>query len=578
VTTMQPHVAPPAVRQAAGPIVLSLADDADRQAIYAIRHRVYSDELHQHPANRDGLLRDALDDVNTYVVAKREGAVIGFVAITPPSARGYSIDKYFVRDDLPITFDDRLYEIRILTVVPEARASLVAPLLMYGAFRYVDWCGATTIVGIGRREILQLYTHIGMRPLGWTARSGAVEYELMMVDIAEARASAEALEPLIGRLERQIDWQMTGITFRRERACYHGGAFWDELGPELDDLDRSGSIINADVLDAWFDPAPEVTAAVASHLPFALKTSPPTNCEGMRRVIARARGVPESAILPGAGSSDLIFLAFRRWLTARSRVLILDPMYGEYAHVLEQVMELPADRLPLSRADDYALNLDVAREQVARGYDWVVLVNPNSPTGRHVPRGRLRALIEGAPPTTRFWIDETYVDFVGPGRSLEQDAARSTNVIVCKSMSKAYALSGVRAAYLCGAPRLIDELRPHSPPWAVSLPGQIAACKAIEATEYYAARWRETSMLREALGGQLAALGWDVIPGTANFLLCHPPEAGPTAAAVVAAARERGLFVRDVRGMGRSLGTHALRIAVKDARTNQRMVEILREI
>jgi histidinol-phosphate/aromatic aminotransferase/cobyric acid decarboxylase-like protein len=149
-------------------------------------------------------------------------------------------------------------------------------------------------------------------------------------------------------------------------------------------------------------------------------------------------------------------------------------------------------------------------------------------------------------------------------------------VMVCKSMSKAYALSGVRVAYLCGPPALIDDLRPHCPPWSVSLPGQMAACAALRATEYYRRMWHATHVLRTELQSGLEALGWDVVPGCANFLLCGLPTSGPDAAELVSRTRRLGLFVRDVDNMGQSLSRHALRVAVKDRSTNHRMVELLR--
>ena len=155
-------------------------------------------------------------------------------------------------------------------------------------------------------------------------------------------------------------------------------------------------------------------------------------------------------------------------------------------------------------------------------------------------------------------------------------AAASANVIVCKSMSKVYALSGVRAAYLCGPEPIIAELRGLTPPWAVGLPAQVAAVAALQDPDYYAARYAETHRLREALAEELSRFdGWKVLPGIANFLLCHLPDSGPTAAALVTQCRAQGLFLRDVGAMGRSFGDHALRIAVKDATTNQRMVETL---
>jgi Histidinol-phosphate/aromatic aminotransferase and cobyric acid decarboxylase len=177
---------------------------------------------------------------------------------------------------------------------------------------------------------------------------------------------------------------------------------------------------------------------LAKHLTFALKTSPPTNCDGMRRAIARARGVPADSILPGAGSSDLIFTGLGLWVSPRSRVLILDPMYGEYAHLLGTVIGARVDRLMLSRARGYAVDLEELAARVSCGCDWVVLVNPNSPTGRHVPRQRLESVLSAAPKTTRWWIDETYVEYAGLDQSLEAFAASSSNVVICKSMSKVY--------------------------------------------------------------------------------------------------------------------------------------------
>jgi histidinol-phosphate/aromatic aminotransferase/cobyric acid decarboxylase-like protein/GNAT superfamily N-acetyltransferase len=561
-----------------GTIALALATERDREAIYAIRHQVYARELGQHAPNADARLTDALDAVNVYLVARIGGTVAGFVSITPPGDAGYSIDKYFARDDVAVRFDRGLYEVRLLTVSQPHRGAQIAVLLMYAALRYLDSAGATTVVAIGRLDLLGMYTRAGLTPLGLRAKSGSVTYELMAAEVHDLRARASLSRDMLARLERIVDWQLEGVPFRITDGCYHGGAFFDAIGDEFDTLDTRDRVISADVLDAWFDPAPAVVDKVARYLPFALKTSPPTGCEGMRRAIARARGVPEESILPGAGSSDLIFAGLRQWITPASRVLILDPMYAEYAHVLESVIGARVDRLPLPRARGYDVDVDELAARAARGYDWIVLVNPNSPTGRHVPRAQLERVLSTASSATRWWIDETYVEYAGPGQSLEAYAAASTNVVVCKSMSKVYALSGVRAAYLCGPSRMMEELRPQCPPWSVSLPGQIAACEALQNIAYYQGRWAETHRLREALSASLGRMGWDVVPGCANFLLCHLPATQPEAAALVEACRKHNLFVRDVANMGTGFDTRTLRIAVKDAATNAAMIEVLQEV
>ena len=112
-------------------------------------------------------------------------------------------------------------------------------------------------------------------------------------------------------------------------------------------------------------------------------------------------------------------------------------------------MRCRVDRLALVRENDYAVNLVDLESKLASNYDLVVLVNPNSPTGRHIPRASLEAMLDRVPMHTRVWVDETYIEYAGADQSLEMFAARSENVIVCKSMSKVYALSGARVAYLC---------------------------------------------------------------------------------------------------------------------------------
>jgi histidinol-phosphate/aromatic aminotransferase/cobyric acid decarboxylase-like protein len=362
-------------------------------------------------------------------------------------------------------------------------------------------------------------------------------------------------------------------------SCYHGGAFFNAIGPEFNHLERRHSVIAADVLDAWFPPSPKVIAALTADLPWLLRTSPPTHSEGMTRVIARARGVEPENILPGAGSSDLIFLAFRQWLNRSSRVLILDPTYGEYAHVLEKVIGCRVDRLVLGRDQDYRVDLAELEQQAQQGYDFIVLVNPNSPTGQSVPRRELEASLRKIPASTRVWLDETYIEYAGPNQSLERFTTRSENVVICKSMSKVYALSGVRAAYLCGPETILAGLRSITPPWAVSLPAQVAAIAALQAPDYYAARYAETHVLRTEFASELQQFdGWKILPGIANFVLCHLPQEGLSAAALVTECRRHNLFLRNADAMGSTFGDCAVRIAVKDAETNRRMLDILKQV
>jgi histidinol-phosphate/aromatic aminotransferase/cobyric acid decarboxylase-like protein len=246
---------------------------------------------------------------------------------------------------------------------------------------------------------------------------------------------------------------------------------------------------------------------------------------------------------------------------------------------LEKVVGCRVDRLLLPSERSYQFDPTTLRDHLDRQYDVIVIVNPNSPTGHAAAADALREALVRVPVATRVWLDETYVEYVGADQSLERFAARRPNIVVCKSMSKVYALSGLRAAYLCASPQIINELRLLTPPWVVGLPAQVAAVKALEDSEYYAARYQETHALRYQLAEELSAFpGVTVFPGVANFLLCQLPADGPDAATVVQRCRSRGLFVRNASSMGSCLGDRAIRIAVKNAATNQRMVNILQSV
>jgi histidinol-phosphate/aromatic aminotransferase/cobyric acid decarboxylase-like protein len=321
-----------------------------------------------------------------------------------------------------------------------------------------------------------------------------------------------------------------------------------------------------------------VLSSLQEYLPWLIRTSPPTQGEGLREAVAAHRGVLPENILLGAGSSDLIYRAFRHWLRRESRVLILDPTYGEYQHVLENVIGCRVERLTLSRDDGYKVNVDELSQRIEEGYDLVVLVNPNNPTGRHVRRAELENVLRKVPPETRVWIDEAYIDYVGAAESLERFAAASENIVVCKSMSKVYALSGMRVAYLCACPQQLSDLASLTPPWVVGLPAQVAAVRALEDTEYYEEQYRKTHLLRAEAHEALLSMGIrEIVPGEANFLMFHLEEFQPAAPQIISLARKEGIFLRNVASMGSKLESRALRIAIKDSASNNRVVEAVRQ-
>jgi histidinol-phosphate/aromatic aminotransferase/cobyric acid decarboxylase-like protein len=106
----------------------------------------------------------------------------------------------------------------------------------------------------------------------------------------------------------------------------------------------------------------------------------------------------------------------------------------------------------------------------------------------------------------------------------------------------------------------------------------VAAVNALDDPDYYARRYRQTNTLCSRLVDELSALGqMQLVPGVANFVLCHLDPDAPEAATVLQRCQEYNVFLRDASTTAPALGKRALRIAVKDSETNGRMVEVLRK-
>ena len=437
-------------------------------------------------------------------------------------------------------------------MLKENRNSNVALVLMFAAFRWVQSHGGLNIVAICRRDLIEMYCKAGLKPLALIAQSGKVTYELSIACIEDLKLLVKKKLWFYEALRNKIDWQLPYLFFAPS-ACYHGGSFFKAIGEDLQTLDNAKQIINADVLDAWFPPSPNVLKTIHENLSFLIQTSPPTNAEGLVRVIAEARGIKKQNILPGAGSSDLIFLSFMCLLNKKSRVLIIDPCYGEYIHVLENVVQCSVTRFNLCREEGFVVNTSSLIMEINKGYDMVVLVNPNSPTGVHAPKKAMEKIISQIPRSTIVWLDETYVEFAGSSESLEKVAVKTENAIVCKSMSKVYALSGVRVAYLCCSPHIIEVLKQFSPPWSISLPAQATAIAALLDREYYQQQYAATHVLRTSLKLSLQELGvTEIVDGLAIFY-CFICQHTFRRKMNFLNPANKEIFLRDVSNMGKNM-------------------------
>lgn len=360
--------------------------------------------------------------------------------------------------------------------------------------------------------------------------------------------------------------------------AFHGGAFFNVIGTDFSSLDRRNDVISADVLDAWYDPSPRVLSKIREHLDFSLKTSPPTYSSGLIKTISEVRGIDARQIIVGGGSSDLMFSLFPRVLKRGERVVTLDPMYGEYAHIFTDVIGADVLRYKLNKDSRFCVDLERFERFIFETKPKIVsIVNPNSPTGRYWEKEDILKLCSRFRDTL-FTVDEAYIDYAGKEKSLEKSVGEHPNLIVIKSMSKVYALSGARVAYMVCSSFIHKCINQFIPPWSVSLIGQIAGVEALKDESYYLEKYEETHVIRRAMVEKVSKVNSvRVFESCANFFLLELYQT--KADTLLSRLQSKGLFIRQCDSMSVQFQNNFVRIAVKDAVTSEGMIKkIITEI
>tara|TARA_X000001036_G_scaffold71104_1_gene62519 strand:+ start:1276 stop:2967 length:1692 start_codon:yes stop_codon:yes gene_type:complete len=536
--------------------------------ISALRHEVYASELQQYQVNSEQQLEDP---GHHFIACMVGGKLAGYISLNPPNTQPFRVSKYFSQETLDETLyskcGERLsstYEVRALTVSPEYRGKQISAQLMAYALKFVLQVEGTDIVAMGHANVVELYKKIGM-----------TVFEQHGIQYGETLYYPMYLDPQIART---MNAEKISEFEEDEDVCYHGGKSWDT---SKFDFGIRDTLVVADVLDSPFPPCPEALHVLREQLERCCQESPPTQCEELIETIAETRGVQSKHVAVSSGSSSLMFSFLPQLLTSTSKVLVLSPMYGEYSHILTHVIGCEMTNFVLHKENGFEIDADELIRQ-ARQHDAVILVNPNSPTGVYC--SKMSKIVhqiqdESNSPTRckMIWVDETYIDYIPEAQSLESLVDTNPSLIVCKSMSKCYALSGLRVAYAVS--QKVTELRRFIPPWAVSLPGQLAAVAALKNPTYYNEQYEIIHQQRTVLSDKLREQNFTVLPGVANFILTFlPEETQHTSSTFIEACKQKGVFIRDAQNMGVTLGNNSVRFAIRSSGENERIIECVKEV
>lgn len=319
-------------------------------------------------------------------------------------------------------------------------------------------------------------------------------------------------------------------------------------------------------------PPREVLKALEQGMHTVLRYPDPGH-RAFKMLLSDRLGVTPDHISVGNGAAEsmaLILLGL-----APRRVGTVEPGFSEYTALSRQFGAEVYHVQGREELDWRAEPEDI--EKLMERVDLLFLGQPNNPNGIQYPVDVLQRLARNAETTgTILVVDEAFIDFIPESQrqSLASSLKEYPQVIIIRSMTKFYAIPGLRLGYAMGRPELIHAMTEKQVTWSVNGLALIAGEACLRrGGDFEQETLALVSYERKRLTEGLKALGCKVTRGEANFILAALPKPW-TATSMQAALGERGILIRSC-AMYPGLGERHVRFAVKDAEANGRLLETM---
>jgi L-threonine-O-3-phosphate decarboxylase len=314
-----------------------------------------------------------------------------------------------------------------------------------------------------------------------------------------------------------------------------------------------------------YGPSPHVREAMAR---VAIERYPDREVLVLRRALAQHWEVPAEHIIVGNGSAELLWLLALAFLRRGDAVLVVEPTFGEYARVAA-LMGAQLHFWTAPPAQGFNVDLQGVRHALQRLRPRLAFVcNPNNPTGTCLESEAIVAWARLLPQTL-FVVDEAYLPFASGAPSVLRSAV--ANLLVLQSMTKAYALAGLRLGYAIGHPTVIRALALARPPWNVNALAQAAGLAALADQAHLTRSLAQLTAARSALIQGLQAMNVALLPSTTHFFLLQVQDA----TALRRALLQHGILVRDCTSFGLP---GYIRIATRLPAENDRLLSALARV
>ncbi|MFH1926062.1 MAG: histidinol-phosphate transaminase [Chloroflexota bacterium] len=346
--------------------------------------------------------------------------------------------------------------------------------------------------------------------------------------------------------------------------CPHGGMNYAELkaagiSPE--------ALLDFSVCTNPFMPPEEIKEM---HLgDFAIDRYPDSEATELRQRLAEKLGISPDNIIAGSGTTELIRLIALAYFNKGDEILLLEPTYGEY-EVTSQLAGAIVVKHRSRAEDNFAPRIDEIVNLIDQHHPKALFIcNPNNPTGRYLFQPEIEKILT-AIGDGLLVLDEAYLSFVErPWSSIE--LISRGNVILLRSMTKDYALTGLRLGYAIAGKEIINTLRLVCPPWNVNIVAQQVGFRILEHEEALDESKQKIREAKQVFLKGLSQLGLLPVSSDTHYFLVRAGNARVFRARLL----KHGIQVRDCTSFGLP---EFVRISTRTLPECQKLLTVIKEL
>jgi histidinol-phosphate aminotransferase len=275
---------------------------------------------------------------------------------------------------------------------------------------------------------------------------------------------------------------------------------------------------------------------------------PDSNGFDLKAAISAKYDVPQDWITLGNGSNDILELAARAFVQQGQSVVFAQYSFAVYPLATQAV----GARAIVVQAKNYGHDLQAMAQAIEVDTKLVFIANPNNPTGTFLPAAEIEDFMQKVPTHVAVVLDEAYNEYLEPQQQYDSIAwvRRYPNLLVSRTLSKAYGLAGLRIGFGIAQPHITDLLNRIRQPFNVNSMAQAAAVAALTDAAFLQKSAELNAQGYRQLTEAFDAMGLRYVPSCGNFVLVKVGDDDAAGARINLALLKQGIIVRPVGNYG----------------------------